>query len=338
LAEQTQSDHALSHTGKRHSVSGNRRLGFLLAATTMLAWSTLPVALKITLLQLDPVSVTWFRFAVALAIGGAWLLGSGRILDFRGLGTGTWWLLAFAAVMLTVNYVLFLFGLDRVSPGNAQIIMQLAPLLLALSGIVLFGERYSPGQWAGFVTLVLGLSLFFSDQVQSFTEQLDNYLAGVGLVALAAFVWVAYGIAQKQLLRDMGSQTILVFIYLVATILLFPATSLPSFGDLTTAGWLALIFCAINTLVAYGALAEAMDHWEASRVGAVLALIPLGAMGCTTLAAKIWPHWIHNEDIGMMGWIGAFLVVAGSMSTSLLGQKIGGHRTRPRRAGQNLPD
>ena len=37
------------------------------------------------------------------------------------------------------------------------------------------------------------------------------------------------------------------------------------------------------------------------------------------LAAKIWPQWIIPEDIGMMGWIGAILVVTGSMATSLLG-------------------
>ena len=67
----------------------------------------------------------------------------------------------------------------------------------------------------------------------------------------------------------------------------------------------------------YGALAEAMNHWEASRVGAVLALVPVGAVGATTLAAGVWPHWIEPERIGMMGWLGGLVVMAASMTISV---------------------
>ena len=51
-----------------HQASGRWRLGLAMALTTALSWATLPVALKITLEQLDPYTLTWFRFLVAAAV------------------------------------------------------------------------------------------------------------------------------------------------------------------------------------------------------------------------------------------------------------------------------
>src|SRR4029450_3040861 len=48
-----------------HQPSGRRRLGFALAATTMLLWGMLPLALKLGLSSLDAVTITWVRVGVA---------------------------------------------------------------------------------------------------------------------------------------------------------------------------------------------------------------------------------------------------------------------------------
>ena len=294
-------------------------LAVALCVVTMLCWSTLPVALKITLVRLDAVTVTWFRFAVALLIGGALVLMTGRHRQLFALNRQGWWLLVLAALMLIANYVLYLFGLDHVTPGNAQVTLQLAPILMALGGILIFGERYSALQWAAFCTLIAGLGLFFRDQIVSLVSELPIYLTGIGLLVVSSLVWVVYSMAQKQLLRDVGSQTILAFIYLAATLLLAPAAKPGTLAGLDAGTWMALVFCALNTLVAYGALAEAMNHWEASRVSVVLALIPLGTFASTNLAAGLWPNWIAREEIGMMGWVGALLVVGASIIISLAG-------------------
>ena len=46
-------------------------------------------------------------------------------------------------------------------------------------------------------------------------------------------------------------------------------------GDLTAWPVALLVFCSLNTVIAYGAFGEAMSHWDASRVSAVIALSPL---------------------------------------------------------------
>jgi hypothetical protein len=59
-----------------------------------------------------------------------------------------------------------------------------------------------------------------------------------------------------------------------------PLASPSSLARLDAAGAGVLAFCALNTVVGYGAFAESLAHWEASRVGAVLALTPLGTLAC----------------------------------------------------------
>ena len=59
-------------------------------------------------------------------------------------------LLIVATLGLAANYIGFLLGLDHTSPANAQVLIQLGPLLLALGGLVVFRERFAPAQWLGF--------------------------------------------------------------------------------------------------------------------------------------------------------------------------------------------
>src|SRR5688572_31658485 len=51
-----------------HQASGRWKLGLAMALLTALSWATLLVALKITLEQIDPYTLTWFRFLVAAVV------------------------------------------------------------------------------------------------------------------------------------------------------------------------------------------------------------------------------------------------------------------------------
>ena len=114
-----------------HQPTGRSRLGFALAATTMLLWGTLPLALKLALHSLDAVTITWFRFGVASLVLVAWLGWRGQLPALAGLGRSGWGLLAIAVLGLAANFLAFLVGLDLTTPANAQVLIQLAPMLLA---------------------------------------------------------------------------------------------------------------------------------------------------------------------------------------------------------------
>jgi drug/metabolite transporter (DMT)-like permease len=294
----------------------NARLGFILALSTMLFWATLAVAMKIALKETDAVTLTWFRFAFSAVATGIWMVSRGQLGQFRGVQRQEKWLLAFAFVMLLLNYLGYVYGLKFTTPANAQLLIQLGPLLLALGGVVLFKEQLGALRIAGFVAIACGLLLFFADQKRHVVGAPQFLLGGV-IIALAAATWAAYGLAQKKLLGRFSAQGVLLVIYLGAAITLLPLVNFSSLAMLSGAAWIAVMYCALNTLAAYSAFAEALGYWEASRVSAVLACTPIFTIIFVWIMHKVMPERILPEHIGWIGWLGALLVVTGSVTASL---------------------
>jgi drug/metabolite transporter (DMT)-like permease len=308
-----------------HQPSGRNRLGFALAVLTMLLWGVLPLALKQVLASLDAVTITWFRFGVASVVLAVFLAGRGALPPLRSLGRSGWALLAVAVVGLAANFLAFLVGLDWTSPANAQVLIQLAPMLLGLGSLVVFGERYTPAQWLGLAVLAGGLLAFFSGKLSALAADgapTGRYLAGTGLLVFAAVTWAGYGLAQKQLLRALPAQALMLCIY-VGCFLCFTARAHPAaLARLSGADFGVLLFCAANTLVAYGAFASALEHWEASRVSAVLAVTPLATLGFSLAGAALWPDVVHPERVSALSLAGAAAVVAGSLGITLGARRL----------------
>lgn len=304
-----------------HRTSGRTALGVSLALATAALWATLPVALKFALEQLDALTLTWFRFLLAFMLFGAWIAARGRQRELLALDRQGFELLAVAAVMLIGNYVLYLLGLHRTTPANSQVLMQLAPLLLAAGGVLVFGERLSRGQWLAFGALCLGLALFFWDRLSAVALDLERYIEGSALIVGAALVWAVYAMAQKQLLRQLSSHTVLCVIFGLGAVALLPFADFTAFAQIDAWHWVAVVFCALNTLAAYGAFAEALVHAEASRVSVVLALNPLLTMLVVGGAHEWIPSRFPAMEIDWLGYVGAACVVAGSAATSLFGRR-----------------
>ncbi len=279
----------------------------------MLLWGALPYALAHALVKLDPATLTCFRFASAAVVLAGVLGARGELPRPSALGSGAALLLALAILGLTANFVGFLFGLERSSPANAQVLIQAAPLLLALGGVLIFRESFSRGQRLGLAVLLAGLALFLRAQLSVFAAEAAKYEAGVAWIAFAAVTWAGYGLAQKQLLRIYSSQQLMLLIYIGCALCLAPWSEPAQFAALEALDWAVVIFCAANTLVAYGAFAAALEHVEASRVAAVLALSPLA----TLAFAALLPGVRGAESFSLAGVAGALLVVVGSLAMAL---------------------
>lgn len=299
--------------------SGNWRLGFLLALVTATSWGLLPIALKAMLNYMDPVTITWFRFLAAALITGGVLSWTGGLPKLHRLGARTLGILLVAVAGLIGNYLLYLMGLSFASPSAAQVLVQLAPLFLLLGGLVIFRESFSPLQWVGFAALLSGLALFFHDRLAVLTDLDSDLSKGVILIVLASLVWAAYAIAQKLLHGYMSSQGILLVIYVAASISLVPASVPQSIGELSPWALTLLAFCSVNTLVAYGCFAEAMRHWQASRVSAVLAITPLLTMAFGWLLAALPTGYTNPDKVDALSLAGAAIVVSGSAICALGG-------------------
>lgn len=313
-------------------------LGLIYSLITVVSWSTLPLALAVTLKTQDALTVTWFRMLIAALLLGTWLGVRGQLRSTTD--RVSWWLsirrfwpvLLIAALGLIGNYVFYLIGLDFTTPANAQVLIQLAPLCLALGSMVFFNERFNRWQWLGFLILIAGLLLFFRHQLGALGAT-QRYQLGVVYIAISAIFWAIYALVQKRLMRTMSSMQIMLFIYCTATILMLPTADFLTFSDLQFNDWLWLIFCALNTLIAYAAFGEAMHHWQATRISAVIALTPLSSIGVIFIAATFLPGLVPPEQLNIVSLIAAMMVVIGSVTTSLCGQ----NRTRVNPSPVTMP-
>ena len=300
-----------------HRSSGNFWLGFGLAMTTMVLWAMLPIALKLVLVRLDSATIIAVRFFISSLLLVGLLHVRSRLPRFSDLGGRRWVLLVVATVFLAANYYFYMLGLDWTTPANAQVLIQLAPLLLAVGGIFVFREPFNRLQWLGLAVLFAGMLAFSWGQVRAFVDALDRYLVGSAMMVLAAVTWAIYGMAQKQLLLWWPSQSIMLCLYLGCALLFAPWSDFAAVLHLDAFTAAMLGFCALNTFVAYGCFAEALAHWEASRVSAVLALTPLTTLFFVWLLARLVPGWLEAERLGSLSFGGAGMVVAGSMLVSL---------------------
>jgi drug/metabolite transporter (DMT)-like permease len=300
-----------------HRTTGNWRLGLGLSLITVTLWGLVPIAIAIVLKKLDAYTINWFRFATAFILLGCYLVQQRNLPKVARLRTVPLYLLAIAIIGLTGNYIFFVLGLKATSPSHAEVLIQLAGVFLSLGGLAIFKERYTRSQWMGVGVLAAGFIGFFYEQLKVLVTDSDRYISGSIMLIIAGLSWAVYALIQKQLLTKLDSMHIMWIIYGACGLLFWTLATPQSLFQLNAIEWSALIFCGLNTFIAYGAFAESLQHWEASRVSAILALAPIFTIVAMALTAWIAPGLVDPEHITPLGLFGALLIVAGSVSISL---------------------
>ncbi|MEH2368096.1 DMT family transporter [Nostoc sp.] len=300
-----------------HQSSGRWRLGLALSLLTVFLWGILPIALAVTLQVLDVYTIIWFRFLVSFILLAVYLGIHGKLPKLEQLRSASGKLLAIATIFLGINYFSFIQGLALTSPANAEVLIQLSSLLLGFGGLVIFKERYRLSQWIGVSVMICGYVLFFREQLTNLITAHGTYILGSVLIALGATAWAIYALAQKQLLQSLSSTSIMLVIYGGCALLFTPLAKVKSLFILDTFHLGMLIFCALNTLIAYGAFSESLQHWEASRVSAVIALAPIVTLIAVAVVSVIAPTWTPPEHFTLIAIFGATLVVTGSVAIAL---------------------
>ena len=296
-------------------------IGILLALTTAMCWGALPIAMKQVLEVMEPPTVVFYRFLMA-AIGlGIILACRGKLPSLRLFRTPRWLLMLIIATCgLAGNFILFSSSLQYLSPTASQVIGQLSPVGMMVASVLVLKEKMRGTQIFGAITLLSGLVMFFNTSLVEIFTRLTDYTWGVIFGIGAASVWVSYGVAQKVLLRRLASPQILLLLYTLCTMVLLPLAKPAVIMQLSNWQLLCLLFCGLNTLVGYGALAEAMARWQAAQVSALITLTPLFTLLFSDLLSLAWPDFFARPMLNLLGYLGAFVVVAGAMYSAI------GHR------------
>lgn len=299
-------------------------LGFLFAMITAMAWGSLPLALKQVLAIMNASTIVWYRFVVATLALLFLLAYKKKLPELAKIGRYGW--LALIGVLgLAGNFLLFSSSLNYIEPSVAQIFIHLSSFGMLICGVFIFKEKLGLHQKIGILLLLIGLGLFFNDRLDVFAG-LNQYSTGVLLSVSAALVWVAYGMAQKLMLRKFSSQQILLMMYFGCAIVFTPMAEFSQVQELTPFALICFIYCCMNTLIGYGAYAEALNRWDVSKVSVVVTLVPLFTILFSHIAHFISPEHFASPELNNISYLGAFVVVCGAI-LSAIGHKLLSPRT-----------
>ncbi|WP_027713126.1 DMT family transporter [Dickeya chrysanthemi] len=307
----------------------NAGIGFCLALTTAICWGALPIAMKQVLVAMEPYTIVWYRFLIASAGLGIFLYSKGALPKLKMFDHQRWWILLLVATGgLLGNFVLFSSSLQYLSPTASQVIGQLSTVGLMVASVVILKEKMRLNQVIGAVVLICGLLMFFNSSLVELFTRLTDYTFGILLGVAASTVWVAYGVVQKVLLRRLTSQQLLFLLYTLCVLFITPLAKPEVVFQLT--GWqlACLLFCGANTLVGYGALAEAMARWQAAQVSTIITLTPLFTLFFSDLLSLAWPSLFAAPSLNLLGYVGSFVVVAGAMFAAIGHRLIAAKRSK----------
>jgi drug/metabolite transporter (DMT)-like permease len=293
--------------------------GVILALITALLWGLLAVGLKVAVGKIDSFTIVWIRFAMAFSVLFVWFLFADRS-QLRILIKPPWELVV-ATLGLSINYIGFMLGVKYTSPSNAQVIIQIGPVLLAVAGIILFKEKVRKLQIIGFSVVVIGFVLFYYQQLRGMFFGHSDFNKGLLLTVLAAVTWAIYAIMQKKLVRKYPPQTLNLFLYGLPTLLYLPFAKFSSLGSLSIGWWSLLVFLGANTLIAYGCMNASLKYIDANKVSAILINNPIITFIIMAILTALNVDWIAPEKFTPLAWTGAFMFLIGAFLVVKAGKK-----------------
>ncbi|MGH8688076.1 MAG: DMT family transporter [Burkholderiales bacterium] len=264
-----------------HDSDSVQRFSWIFPGLFVVLWSTGFIGAKLGLPYVEPATFLEIRFALVLTI----LLPLCLVLKAPWPASSAEWLhMAFAGALIQGGYLggVFLSLHHGMPAGASSLITALQPILAAVLGGWLLGERTNLRQWIGLALGIAGVALVVREKWM---------LEGVGAVATAlsvlALVSISLGaIWQKRFCARIDLRTGAAIQFAAAMLVLAPVALLLESREVQ---WTAELVVALVWLVfalSLGAvflLFWLIRHGAATRVASLMYLVP----PCTALVA--WP-------------------------------------------------
>jgi drug/metabolite transporter (DMT)-like permease len=297
----------------------DNRKGVMYAVFTASLWGFMAIILKVITSDLPPVTVTWFRFFLAFTVLSLWTLVFRRS-DFT-IFLRPPILLFVTAVFLGCNYLGFITGVHHISPSSAQVFIQVAPVGFALSGIIFFREHVNWKHIVGFILVLAGIGLFYSEQLKELVTGGPDFTVGMLLVLGGGISWAVFATLQKSLLKRYAPNQLNLFIYAFCAAALLPLVSFSRLQGISVVNWVLLIYLGLNTVLAYGSLALAIKLTEATRVSVIITLNPIITFVTMAVLSRMEVSWIEPESFSLLSITGALSVLGGAIIVISAGWK-----------------
>lgn len=222
------------------------------------------------------------------------------------------WMLVAGSTALAWNFFGYMQGVHITTPINAQIYIQMGPVLFALGGIFIYKEKITWIHIVGFAIVITGYILFYLEQMGAASLNGPLYLKGVMLILSAGATWAVYAIFQKFLVKSYTPNQLNLFIFGFCSLLFLPFAKFTSLQNLPVNDWLLLLHHGLNTILAYGSIALAIKYMEANKVSLIITLNPVITVLIMYFLGEMGVHWIAPEHFSLQSIAGATLALSGA--------------------------
>lgn len=270
-----------------------------------LMWSSAFTSARVIVEYAPPLSALALRFLISglIGIGIASALGQSARLS-RRQWTGV---LIFGvcqnALYLGLNFI----AMQTVAASLAAIIASTMPLLVALAGWLIRGNRIKPLGMAGLIAGLIGVTLIMGARIQGGVDLYGVILCVIGVISLTAATMAVLGASSGgNVLMIVGLQMLV-----GSAVLWLPALA---FETMTVTWRWQLIVAFVYTTLVPGLAATLVWFLLVGRIGAVRAstfhfLNPF--FGVAIAAALL------GERIGMLDVVGVIIIAGGILAVQL---------------------
>ena len=194
---------------------------YLLLLLTIVLWGGSPVAGKLAVRELPPVTVGVLRYGAASLV--LFALFGGRLPAWREIRRRDRWLLLSVGVLGTfLNHIAFYGGLVLAPASHGAILSPTtSPIWTMLLASRFGGERISRAQIIGITLCMVGVGLVASPSNSAITVT-GRVLLGDALLLLSGLAWGAYSFLTKVTMRRLSAMATLAYGMVIGSVLLVP--------------------------------------------------------------------------------------------------------------------
>ncbi len=281
----------------------------LMGMAFVIMWSSAFTSARMIVADAPPLTALALRFLLSglIGVGLARLMGQSWHLTRSQWRATAVFGLCQNALYLGLNFI----AMQNVEASLAAIIASTMPLLVALAGLVVFGERIQPLGFAGLIAGIIGVSLIMGARFQGGVDGLGITLCTFGVISLTVATLAMRGAsAGGNFLMVVGLQMLVGSAVLAVPAILFEPFSV---------NWnLRLIAAFTYTTLVPGLAATLVWFMLVDRIGTVKAATFhfLNPFFGVAIAAMFL-----SEKLGPLDLVGVIIITGGILAVQLSKQK-----------------
>lgn len=289
---------------------------YLLLTLTTLFWAGNFVLARAIHLEMQPFTLAFLRWALALLLILPWWLP--RAWRLRAVLRAQLPVLVLQGVLGVACFnTLVYFGVQYTQATNAMLMQSAVPLMILLLGALLFGERASGRQWVGVMLSLAGVLVLVS---RGQLEVLTGFAFNQGdlWIFLAMLSWSLYTISLRWRPQQLDGLSFFGFSVLVGVLVLFPLMLWEQGGQLaipTTEPFLltVLYMAVFPSILSFLFWNLGVERLGAATAGLFIHLMPMFGLLLAMLFLGERPGLYHLAGI---------LLIFGGLYVAILAQSL----------------